>query len=348
MKYVGQTDLADKQEATRTGVLLVNLGTPDAPTPKALRRYLTPFLSDPRVVEAPRILWWFILRVAILSWRPASSAKLYAKVWTDEGSPLLITSKKQTAALQSFVKQQLPEQEIPVVLGMRYGTPSIEAGIAELTKQNVREIIVLPLYPQYSGAANGSTFDAVAQVLTRTRWVPSLHFIHGYHLSESYLTAIADSIEQHFKQTGRPDRLLFSFHGTPESQRDSGDPYYSNCLETIRRVELILTDRNINTDNLLLATFQSRVGREPWLQPYTDKTLEQLAGDGVKNVSVICPGFSADCLETLEEIEILNRDVFMDAGGEQYNYIPALNDSPEHISALYKLIEPLLTKEKNV
>ena len=348
MKYLGQTDYPNDKKPTGTGILLVNLGTPDAPTTKATRRYLKEFLSDPRVVEVPRLLWWFILRIAILSWRPASSAKLYAKIWTDQGSPLLTISQQQTRALQNAVKKRLPETEIPVVLGMRYGNPSIEKGIEELTQQNVREIIVLPLYPQYSGSTGGSTFDEVTRVLKRYRWVPSLHFMHGYHLCEQYLEAIADSIERHFEKQGIPERLVFSFHGTPEKQRDNGDPYYNNCLETVRRVESILANRDIDTQNLLLTTFQSRVGREPWLQPYTDNTLEKLATEGIKNIALICPGFSADCLETLEEIEILNRDLFLKAGGEQYHYIPALNDSPEHIDALYKIIEPMLTKSKTV
>ncbi|MBL4583779.1 MAG: ferrochelatase [Pseudomonadales bacterium] len=348
MKYIGQTDLSENTEPTRTGILLVNLGTPDAPTPKALRKYLTPFLSDPRVVEVPRLIWWFILRIAILSWRPASSAKLYAKVWTDEGSPLLTISKQQTAALQNLVQQKLPGEQIPVVLGMRYGNPSIEAGIDELTRQNVREIIVLPLYPQYSAAANGSSFDAVAKVLARYRWVPSLHFIHGYHLSKYYLNAITDSIETYIKENGIPDRVLFSFHGTPEKQAELGDPYYSNCMETARLIKQNLIGRNIPAEDLLMTTFQSRVGRDPWLQPYTDKTLESLPSQGIKNIVVICPGFSADCLETLEEIEIMNRDFFIQAGGEQYSYIPALNDSPAHIETLYKLVEPMLIKDKTV
>lgn len=348
MKYLGQTDYPNDKKPTGTGILLVNLGTPDAPTTKATRRYLKEFLSDPRVVEVPRLLWWFILRIAILSWRPASSAKLYAKIWTDQGSPLLTISQQQTRALQNAVKKRLPETELPVVLGMRYGNPSIEKGIEELISQNVREIIVLPLYPQYSGSTGGSTFDEVTRVLKRYRWVPSLHFMHGYHLCEQYLEAIANSIERHFEKQGIPERLVFSFHGTPEKQRDSGDPYYNNCLETVRRVESILANRNIDTQNLLLTTFQSRVGRDPWLQPYTDNTLEKLASEGIKNIAVICPGFSADCLETLEEIEILNRELFIKAGGEQYRYIPALNDNPEHIDALYKIIEPMLTKSKTV
>ncbi|MBV1915594.1 MAG: ferrochelatase [Pseudomonadales bacterium] len=352
MKYLGQTDYPNDQQPTGTGILLVNLGTPDAPTRKATHRYLKTFLSDPRVVEAPRLLWWFILRIAILSWRPASSAKLYAKIWTDQGSPLLIISQQQTEALQKAINQKLPQSKIPVVLGMRYGNPSIEAGIEALTKQNVREIIVLPLYPQYSGSTGGSTFDEVTRVLKRYRWVPSLNFIHGYHLSEPYLDAIADSIEQHIQQQtqqqGMPERILFSFHGTPEKQRDSGDPYHYNCLETTRLVQQKLVERNVLKEDQILTTFQSRVGRDPWLQPYTDKTLEKLASEGIKNVAVVCPGFSADCLETLEEIEILNREVFIAAGGEQYSYIPALNDSPEHIDALYNIVEPLINKAKIV
>jgi ferrochelatase len=336
MKYVGQTDYDHDGASPRQGILLCNLGTPDAPRPAELRRYLKEFLSDPRVVEIPRLLWWMILNLIILRIRPRRSAKLYQSVWTEAGSPLMLYSQEQVKA----VKQRLDEKygDIPVVLGMRYGNPSMASAIKQLTDQNVHDIIVLPLYPQYAGATTGSTFDAIAKTFTQLRWVPELQFINGYHKSEGYVQALCTTIKRHIDAHGQPDKLVFSYHGTPERYLKNGDPYHCFCHQTTRLVR----EKMGFDENQVMTTFQSRFGREPWLQPYTDKTLEQLPEDGVKHVAVICPGFSSDCLETIEEINMEGRESFIDSGGEQFHYIPCLNDDPVHIDALVSILEKRL------
>lgn len=337
MKYIGQTDYDHEGASPRQGILLCNLGTPDAPRPAELRRYLKEFLSDPRVVEIPRLLWWMILNLIILRIRPRRSAKLYQSVWTEAGSPLMLYSQGQVEA----VKQRLAEKygDIPVVLGMRYGNPSMASAIKQLTDQNVRDIIVLPLYPQYAGATTGSTFDAIAKTFTKLRWVPELQFINGYHKSEGYLDALCTTIKRHIEQHGQPDKFVFSYHGTPERYLKNGDPYHCFCHQTTRLVR----EKLGFDESQVMTTFQSRFGREPWLQPYTDKTLEQLPEDGVKHVAVICPGFSSDCLETIEEINMEARESFIESGGEQFHYIPCLNDDPVHIDALVSILEKRLS-----
>jgi ferrochelatase len=337
MKYIGQTDYDHEGASPRQGILLCNLGTPDAPRPAELRRYLKEFLSDPRVVEIPRLLWWMILNLIILRIRPRRSAKLYQSVWTEAGSPLMLYSQGQVAA----VKQRLAEKygDIPVVLGMRYGNPSMASAIKQLTDQNVRDIIVLPLYPQYAGATTGSTFDAIAKTFTKLRWVPELQFINGYHKSEGYLDALCTTIKRHIEQHGQPDKFVFSYHGTPERYLKNGDPYHCFCHQTTRLVR----EKLGFDEGQVMTTFQSRFGREPWLQPYTDKTLEQLPEDGVKHVAVICPGFSSDCLETIEEINMEARESFIESGGEHFHYIPCLNDDPVHIDALVSILEKRLS-----
>lgn len=330
MAFEGQTHYPHRENRQKRGVLLCNLGTPDAPTPKALRRYLREFLSDPRVVEVPRPIWWCILNLFILPLRPARSAAAYQKIWTSTGSPLLNISREQEEALRA----RLESEDIVVSLGMRYGTPSMEEALNVLRNANVQEIIILPLYPQYSGATTGSTFDAIAQILQKRRWVPQLSFINGYHKTPSYIQALADSVTRHIEQHGMPDVFLLSYHGTPEKYRDKGDPYYCQCLQTSR-----LLRENLGLDkSQMRTTFQSRFGREPWLQPYTDKTLEALPSQGVKNVAVLCPGFSADCLETLEEIQQEAQESFLQAGGESFHYIPALNASDAHVSMMADLV----------
>ena len=337
MKYIGQTDYDHEGASPRQGILLCNLGTPDAPRPAELRRYLKEFLSDPRVVEIPRLLWWMILNLIILRIRPRRSAKLYQSVWTEAGSPLMLYSQGQVAA----VKQRLAEKygDIPVVLGMRYGNPSMASAIKQLTDQNVRDIIVLPLYPQYAGATTGSTFDAIAKTFTKLRWVPELQFINGYHKSEGYLDALCTTIKRHIEQHGQPDKFVFSYHGTPERYLKNGDPYHCFCHQTTRLVR----EKLGFDESQVMTTFQSRFGREPWLQPYTDKTLEQLPEDGVKHVVVICPGFSSDCLETIEEINMEARESFIESGGEHFHYMPCLNDDPVHIDALVSILEKRLS-----
>ncbi len=336
MKYMGQTEYDHDGASPRQGILLCNLGTPDAPRPAELRRYLKEFLSDPRVVEIPRLLWWMILNLIILRIRPRRSAKLYQSVWTEAGSPLMLYSQEQVKA----VKQRLAEKygDIPVVLGMRYGNPSMASAIKQLTDQNVRDIIVLPLYPQYAGATTGSTFDAIAKTFTQLRWVPELQFINGYHKSEGYIQALCTTIKRHIDEHGQPDKLVFSYHGTPERYLKNGDPYHCFCHQTTRLVR----EKMGLEENQVMTTFQSRFGREPWLQPYTDETLEQLPEDGVKHVAVICPGFSSDCLETIEEINMEARESFIESGGEHFHYIPCLNDDPAHIDALVSILEKRL------
>ncbi len=321
---------AANKPSPRIGVLLVNLGTPDEPTAPALRRYLKQFLSDPRVVEIPRLAWLLILHGIILRVRPKRSAALYKSVWTSEGSPLLVISKQQQAAIQ----QQLGD-EYSVKLGMRYGNPSIANALRELQKEGVRKIIVLPLYPQYAGPTTGSSFDAVASELKQWRWVPELHFINNYCDHPLYIDALANSVREHIEKNGLPQKIIFSYHGMPKRFLTAGDPYFCLCQKTTRLVqEKLQLDKNI-----LITSFQSRFGRAEWLKPYTDETLANLPKEGIKNIAILSPAFSADCLETLEELAVENRHTFLTAGGEKYQYIPALNTRADHIVALSNLIK---------
>ena len=340
MGYQGQTDFQHGQEkAPPRGVLLTNLGTPDAPDTASVRRYLAEFLADPRVVEIPRLLWWFILKCFILPLRPKRSAALYQQVWTPEGSPLMSITQQQGEKLQQVLDLAHGPGSYLVCVGMRYGNPSIGSAVQSLTAANVQDITVLPLYPQYSAVTTGSTFDALTASLGQYRWIPHLKFISGYHEHHRYLEAIAGSIRQHIEQHGVPDRLLMSYHGTPVSYLEKGDPYFCFCSQTSR-----LVGEQLNLpENTLVTTFQSRFGKAKWLQPYTSAVLQQLAGDGIKHVAVICPGFSVDCLETLEEIAVENRDYFLEAGGNTYHYIPCLNDSDSHIQLMADLVQGPVT-----
>jgi len=312
------------------GILLTNLGTPDAPTTSALRRYLKEFLWDKRVVDLPRPLWWLILNGIILNTRPQRSAKLYQKVWTENGSPLMDISLRQKAALQAI----LNPDAFHVELAMRYGNPSIAYGMQKLAKSGCNHVLVLPLYPQYSLTTTESTFDAVDAVMKTGHDMPELHLVRNYHDHPAYIAALAASIRENIKANGQPDKLLFSFHGIPKRYYENGDPYPDEC----RRTAELLAEALELEDGAWMLTFQSRFGREEWMQPYTDKTLQGLPQQGVKNVGVVCPGFAADCLETLEEISIQNRKFFMDAGGESFRYIPALNDREDHIRALADIV----------
>ena len=316
-----------------TGVLLTNLGTPDAPTPSALRKYLAQFLSDPRVIETPRWLWWPILHGVILRVRPRRSAKAYREVWTEAGSPLLAISEKQCGAIRSELDKDAGAS-VRVELGMRYGNPSIRSSLEKLQGCNVRKLVILPLYPQYSAATTASTFDAVAGVLKTWRHIPQVRMITGYHDDPGYIDALAESVRSHWAHTGRPDKLLFSFHGLPRSYVLAGDPYADECRATAR---LLARQLDLGED-LWDVSFQSRFGPRAWLQPYTDKLLQEWGRSGIGHVHVICPGFAADCLETLEEIKLQNRDFFLAAGGKTFSYIPALNDRPRHITALCDII----------
>lgn len=324
---------ADRQGG-RTGVLLSNLGTPDAPTPAAVRRYLREFLSDRRVVNLPPLLWWPILYGVILTSRPRKSAHAYQRIWRDSGSPLLVNSRQQLAAIERRFSNR---QDLVFALGMRYGAPSIQSALESLRNAGAERLIVLPLYPQYSSATTASTFDAVATAMRRWISVPGMNFIAHYFDQPWYHRAIAASIREAWHREPPAERLLFSFHGMPRATRDAGDPYYSQCEFTARAIahELALPAERWRM------TFQSRFGAQEWLQPYTDKTLVALGNGGVESVDVVCPGFSADCLETLEEIEMLNREIFIGGGGKRYRYIPALNGRDDHIEGLAGMIERL-------
>ena len=318
---------------TASGILVTNLGTPDAPTPAALRKYLAQFLSDPRVIEAPRWLWWLVLHGVILRLRPRRSAKAYREVWTKAGSPLLAISEKQCAAIRSALVDDA-ETSFRVELGMRYGNPSIHSALEKLRTCNINKLLILPLYPQYSAATTASTFDAVADVLQTWRHVPQIRMITSYHDDPGYIDALAESIRSHWAESGKPDKLLFSFHGLPKAYVLAGDPYSDECHVTAR---LVARELGLDKDHWEVS-FQSRFGPREWLQPYTDKLLRQWGKSGIGHVQVICPGFAADCLETLEEIEIQNRNFFLSAGGKLFTYIPALNDRSRHIAALCDLI----------
>lgn len=330
MKYQGRPDFRH-DSVPRAGVLLVNLGTPDAPNTSAVRRYLKQFLSDPRVIEVPRLLWFFILRIILLI-RPARSARAYAKVWTHEGSPLLVESERQAEALRSVLGGRCAGP-VSVALAMRYGQPSIASALAELEKDNVQRLLVLPMYPQYSAATTASAFDDLADNFKRTRWLPEIRFINHYHDKAGYVRALANSLREHWAEHGRAEKLLMSFHGLPERYLHAGDPYHCECHKTAR---LVAEELELTADDYLV-TFQSRVGREPWLQPYTDKTVERLAQEDIKTIDAICPGFSADCLETLEEIAMQNAEIFQENGGSTLRYVTCLNDREEHIRFLSDL-----------
>ncbi|WP_116367524.1 ferrochelatase [Parahaliea mediterranea] len=319
------------------GILITNLGTPDAPTRSALRRYLKEFLWDPRVVEAPRWLWWLVLNGVILTIRPGRSAAAYRSIWTERGSPLLLHTRDQAQALQAAFQTRYGN-DVLVEFAMRYGNPGMAEGIESLWQRGARRLLVMPLYPQYSGAATASTFDAVGSAFARRRWVPHLRFISDYHDHPAYISAIADSVRRHWQTHPRAQRLLFSYHGIPQRYVDQGDPYYRQCQ---RSSALIAEALELAADEWGCC-FQSRFGREPWLKPYTDATLKALPGEGVSSVQMICPGFSADCLETIEEIGMENREYFMAAGGERYEYIPCLNAEPGHIDALRDILEQQL------
>jgi len=319
-----------------TGVLLVNLGTPDAPDTPSVRRYLREFLSDPRVIEFPRWLWKIILHGIILRVRPSRSAALYRSVWTEAGSPLLVLSREQQQAVQ-----QALGSDVPVSLAMRYGNPSIPKALQELQAQGVNRIIIMPLYPQYAGPTTGTVFDAVAQELQQWRYVPELHFVHNYFSSSLYQTALVNSINEHIAEHGTPDRLLFSYHGMPRRYADAGDPYYAFCLELTRSIARQLPQL---ADDVCISTFQSRFGKEEWLKPYTDETLEHLPAQGHRHIAIISPAFSVDCLETLEELAVENRDLFLESGGSVYHYIPALNAREDHVAALVDAVKAYLPK----
>lgn len=341
----------DPLQPSRTGILLINLGTPQAPTAAALRPYLKEFLSDRRVVELPRALWWLILNGIILNTRPAKSAEKYASVWREGGSPLKIATERLAHLLQTTLPspagrgaggEGAPSSSPPEVLvdyAMTYGQPSVESVVMKMKAQGCDRLLAVPLYPQYAASSTGSALDAVYRTLLKTRNMPELRTLRDYHDHPAYIAALKYSVEAHWAEHGRPDLLLMSFHGTPKANFDQGDPYRHECLETGR----LLGEALGLDDSQYRITFQSRFGKAEWLQPYTDKTLAELGKQKTKRLDVICPGFAADCLETLEEIAMEGKATFLTAGGGEFRYIPALNDRAEWVSALGEIVGAEIT-----
>ena len=317
----------------RTAVLYCNLGTPDAPTTPAVRRFLQEFLSDPRVVEIPRLLWLMILHGVILRTRPAKSAAKYASIWRPEGSPLKIWTEKQALLLQGWLAQR--GHDVQVRYAMRYGSSSIASQLDALKAAGSTRILILPAYPQYSATSTASLFDAVYAWAGRVRTLPELRFVNHYHDDPHYIAALAGSIRHYWQAHGRPDQLVMSFHGVPERTLFLGDPYHCECLKTAR----LLAGQLGLAQELYKVTFQSRLGRAKWLQPYTEPSLIAMAKAGVSRVDVVCPAFTSDCLETLEEINIEGRTAFLQAGGKEFHYIACLNDDPAWITALCEITQ---------
>ncbi len=320
-----------------TGVLVVNLGTPDAPTAIAVRRFLKQFLSDPHVIEYPRLIWWLVLNLVILQIRPSRSAAAYRKIWTEEGSPLRIHSADIAAGLQKQLDSRAGEQ-VHVELAMNYGEPSIASAISRLRDRGALRVLTLPLYPQYSRTTTASVLDSVAHITSTLPQVPELRFIDNYHDAPGYIAALSASVSEDWARNGRGDKLLLSFHGVPKSTVDRGDPYLEQCQQT---ASLLAEALALNEDDWILS-FQSRVGREEWLRPYTDETIANLGNRGLSRLDVVCPGFPADCLETLEEIAMRNAELFAKSGGGSLHYIPALNAREDHASFLADLVEQQL------
>ncbi|MEK7362093.1 MAG: ferrochelatase [Pseudomonadota bacterium] len=316
----------------RTAILLVNLGTPDAPTRGAVRRYLKEFLSDPRVVEIPKPLWWLILNGVILNFRPAKSAAKYAQIWDKDGSPLKLHTERQTKLLRGYLGEH-GQAALVVDYAMRYGNPSIASALARLKDAHCERILVLPLYPQYAASTTATAFDAVADFFRQTRNIPALRLVKHFHDHPAYIAALAGGVRKHWAQHGKPDRLLMSFHGLPRYTLDRGDPYHCECQMTAR---LLAGSLALAPDQYQLS-FQSRFGRAEWLQPYTAATLAQWGRQGLRRVDVVCPGFVADCLETLEEIGIEGKAEFLKAGGREFHAIACLNESDAWIQALAQI-----------
>lgn len=323
----------DHAARPRTAVLLVQLGTPAAPTAAALRPYLAEFLGDPRVVEIPRILWWPILHGIILNTRPARSARKYASIWTDEGSPLMTHSVRQSKLLRGALGER--GQDVEVALAMRYGAPSIASVLEGLRGRNVTRLLVLPLYPQYSASTTATVFDEIGRVLRGWRNLPELRWVRSFHDDDGYVDALAAQVRRAWERDGRGERLVMSFHGVPQRTLELGDPYHCECHVTARR----LAERLGLPRERWVVTFQSRFGKAQWLQPYTEPTLVELARQGVRTVDVVCPGFVSDCLETLEEIGMEAKAAFVGAGGSEFRYVPCLNDGPAFVDALAGLVE---------
>ena len=329
--YTGTPDYVHGSPA-RVGILLVNLGTPDEPTTAAVRRYLAEFLWDPRVIEQPRALWWLILHGIILRTRPAKSAHAYQKVWTPQGSPLLVESRALAAGLAGRLGERCGDR-VRVELGMTYGNPSLHDALERLRRANVQRLLLMPMYPQYSATTTASIFERVTAELSRWRWIPELRVVNQYWEEESYVNAVADSVAAHWQEHGRK-HLLFSFHSIPKRYFLAGDPYHCFCQATARRV----AERLDLGSGEWSVGFQSRFGREEWLKPYVDLLLTEYAGRGPKRVTVVCPGFATDCLETIEEIDMQNRELFLGHGGEAFDYVPCLNSGEAHVRLYEELV----------
>jgi protoporphyrin/coproporphyrin ferrochelatase len=315
----------------KTGVILANLGSPAAATVPAVRQFLRDFLGDPRVVNIPRPIWWVILHAFVLPFRPAKSLKAYKKIWTEHGSPLIYI----TQLLSEKLAAKLADQDVVTTYAMRYGEPSIARRLNELKNAGVYNVVVVPLYGQYSSTTTASIYDDVVKELNTWRHLPSFSFISEYHTFDPYITAVADSIKTAWDQHGKNQLLVMSFHGLPELLTKLGDPYFYQC----QRTAALIAEKLGLPDSEWMLVFQSRFGKAEWLKPYCADTLANLPGQGVKSVDIICPGFATDCLETLEEIAMENKDVFIEAGGSDYRYIPALNDSDAQVNVMLKLLE---------
>ena len=330
MKYIGNTS---QPPPSRIGILVTNLGTPDAPATAPLRRYLKQFLSDPRIVELPRLLWWLILHGVILVIRPGRSAANYKEIWTANGSPLLVHTRDLANGLAKKLEQRF-DKDLIVDFAMRYGSPAIEDVLQSQLSSGVDRLLVLPLYPQYSCTTSGSTFDAIAADFSQRRTLPELRFLNHYYNHPAFILALANKIRQHWQHHEPADKLIFSYHGEPKRYVDAGDPYQRECEETTRLVAQALA----LDESQYMTAYQSRFGREEWLRPYLDETLKEFPAKGVKSIQIFCPGFAVDCLETLDEIAMENREYFLQAGGERYEYIPCLNSDEHHIEALATII----------
>jgi len=338
MRYTAEQNYRHDRQA-KLGILVTNLGTPDAPTAAALKPYLAEFLWDPRIVEPPppRAVWWMILHGIILNLRPKAKAHDYQTIWGKfgNGSPLLDITNAQAAGIRERLAQTFPDSPIEVAVAMRYGNPSMTAGLDELRQKGCERLLVLPLYPQYAAATTGSTWDALADALKGWRRVPDVRFVSHYHKHTGYISALANSVREYWDAHGKPDKLLMSFHGIPQRYLDNGDSYHCECHATGR----LLAEALALSKDEYIVSFQSLFGKEEWIKPYTDATIKSLPAQGIKNLHVICPGFSADCLETVEEIDEENRGYFMESGGESYHYIPALNSRDDHLDALTDVIK---------
>ena len=328
MKFKGEQNFQHENEQKK-GVLIAYLGTPDSPDVLSVRRYLKEFLSDPRIIEVPKIIWWFVLNIFILNFRSFNSARLYKSIWTDGGSPLLVNCLK----IKEKVQKSLPSN-YQVALGMRYGNPSIKSALNELKEANCRDIEVITLFPHYSATTVGSIFDAVSTEIKSWRWVPSIKFLNSYHDNPLLIEILSERIQKSFDSQGKPDKLVFSYHSIPKKYFDSGDPYHCLCQKTSR---LIAEKLSLDEKDYITA-FQSRFGPSEWLKPYTSETMKSLPKEGIKSVQVVSPGFGVDNLETLQEIDIENKEYFEDAGGENFHYIPCLNDDDDHVEFLISLI----------